>query len=541
MPKRNGMRNLLLRLLSMFLVVFTIGSCANRGTPQGGPKDEEPPEIIRSTPENYSTNFSGNEIRIYFNEYVKLKNINKQLIISPPMATQPEITPLGSASKYINIKIYDTLKPNTTYAFNFGNSIVDNNEENPYPFYRYVFSTGETIDSLQLKGRIQDALEAKTDEFVSVMLYEKDTAYSDSVVYKTLPKYITSTLDSVTTFTLENLKAGTYKLVALKDGNQDNRYQQRSDKIGFQEGFITLPTDSSYTLKLFKEVPDFKIIRPSLLAGEEIAFGYEGNYEGTKIEITSVVPDTFDYRITKEPTTDSLLYWYKPRLPVDSLLFRVSHPSGYEEDFTVRISAQKRDSLKLSVSPSGTINFDEKFTVKSPVPFQRFDKSKVTILDKDSLHVNYTLSLDTLNNTYQITFDKKEENNYRIRMLPGAISDFFGSQNDTLNYVLKTKTYNDYGNLRVNLINAVYPVIIQLTTEKGDVKYEKYATESGPVDFRNLNAGKYLIRVIFDSNKNKIYDSGNFLKNVQPERVSYGQETVDLRTGFDEIQTLTLN
>ena len=534
------MRNLLLRLLSIFLVVFTIGSCANRGTPQGGPKDIEPPEIIRSTPDNYSTNFTGNEIRIYFNEYVKLKNITKQLIISPPMNTQPEITPLGSASKYINIKIYDTLQPNTTYAFNFGNSIVDNNEENPYPFYRYVFSTGDYIDSLQLSGNIKDALEAKTDEFVSVMLYEKDSTYSDSVVYKNLPKYITNTLDSVTTFKLENLKAGTYKLVALKDGNQDNKYQQRSDKIGFKEGFVTLPTDSSFTLKLFKEVPDFKIIRPRLLAGEKIAFGYEGDYEGAQIEITSVIPDTFDYRVTKEPTTDSLLYWYKPRMKVDSLLFHVSHPSGYEEDFTVKISEQKRDSLKLSASPSGTINFNEKFTLTSPVPFEQLDRSKVTLIDKDSLQVNYTLEFDTIYNKYSIAFDKKEGENYNIKMLPGAISDFFGAQNDTLNFNLKTKTYNDYGNIRVNLINAVYPLIVQLITEKGDVKYEKYTTESGPVDFGNLNAGKFYLRVIFDTNQNGSYDPGNFLEGIQPERVSYYPDIIDLRTGFDEVHNFTL-
>ncbi|MCB0431911.1 MAG: Ig-like domain-containing protein, partial [Mangrovimonas sp.] len=135
------MRNLLLRFLGVFLIIASIISCANRGSPQGGPKDMDPPKIERSSPDNYSINFTGKEIKIYFDEYIKLKNLNKQLIISPPMNTQPEITPLGSASKYITIKIFDTLQPNTTYAFNFGNSIVDNNEENAFPFYRYVFST----------------------------------------------------------------------------------------------------------------------------------------------------------------------------------------------------------------------------------------------------------------------------------------------------------------------------------------------------------------------------------------------------------------
>lgn len=534
------MQNLLLRFLGVFLIISAIVSCANRGSPQGGPKDIEPPKIERSSPENYSINFSGNEIRIYFDEYVKLKNLNKQLIISPPMNTQPEITPLGSASKYIKIKIFDTLQPNTTYAFNFGNSIVDNNEENAFPYYRFVFSTGDYIDSLQLKGSVKDAFDVKTDEFVSVMLYEKDTAYSDSVVYKKLPKYITNTLDSVTTFTLENLKPGTYKLVAMKDGNQDNKYQQKTDKIGFKEGFVTIPNDSSFDLKIFKEVPDFKVIRPRLLAGEKIAFGYEGDHKGTEIEVTSIVPDTFAYRITKEPTTDSLLYWYKPRLEADSLLFHVKHPSGYEDDFTVRISEQKRDTLKITATPSGTLNFDDRLTFSNPVPFDRFDASKVTILDKDSLNIAFTYELDTINNMFMIDFDKKEEELYNVRMLPGTFTDFFGHQNDTLNYSLKTKTVEDYANLRVNLVNATYPVIVQLTNDKGDVKHEKYATKSGPVDFNNLSAAKLNLRVIYDTNGNQKYDTGNFLKGIQPERVSYYPEIIEIRTGWDEIATFTL-
>jgi len=117
------------KTLSNFILAISIGlvfiNCANRGNPEGGPKDLDPPVIVKAIPENYSTNFNGNEIKIYFDEYIKLKDLQKQLIISPPMNTQPEITPIGSASKYITIKIHDTLQPNTTYAFNFGNSVVD--------------------------------------------------------------------------------------------------------------------------------------------------------------------------------------------------------------------------------------------------------------------------------------------------------------------------------------------------------------------------------------------------------------------------------
>ena len=133
------MSKTLTNLIFLLVISLVFVTCANRGTPTGGEKDITPPIIIKSIPENYSVNFNVKEIKIYFDEYIKIRNLQKQLIISPPIDPEPEITPLGSASKYITIKLFDTLQPNTTYAFNFGESIVDNNEGNPYPFYRYVF------------------------------------------------------------------------------------------------------------------------------------------------------------------------------------------------------------------------------------------------------------------------------------------------------------------------------------------------------------------------------------------------------------------
>ena len=200
------MKKFLSNLFLLVAIGLLFAQCANRGTPSGGEKDVTPPVIIKSEPKNYSTNFTATEIKIYFDEYIKVKDLQKQLIISPPMEPEPEITPLGTASKYITIKIFDTLQTNTTYAFNFGESIVDNNESNPYPYYRYVFSTGATIDSLQVKGSVEDALDQNPEEFVSVMLYEVDSTLTDSIIYKRKPKYITNTLDSTATFLLDNLK-----------------------------------------------------------------------------------------------------------------------------------------------------------------------------------------------------------------------------------------------------------------------------------------------------------------------------------------------
>ncbi len=529
--------------LNFVLAVFIgliLANCANRGRPEGGPKDVTPPKIIKSIPENYTTNFKGDEIEIYFDEFIKIKDLQKQLIISPPMNTQPNVTPLGGASKYITIKIYDTLQPNTTYAFNFGNSITDNNEGNPYPYYRYVFSTGDYIDSLTVKGNIVDALLKQPETFVNVALYEVDSTYSDSIVYKDKPKYITNTLDSLTTFTIENIKPGTYKLIALKDNNSDNKFQQKTDQIAFHEGFITVPSDTSYTLKLFKENLDFRATRPRLISGEKIAFGYEGSYKNMNIDILSETPPEFEYRITKDEKTDSLMYWYKPRLKVDSLHFKVTHPT-FEKEFIVRISEQKRDSLTIKTQPSGSIGIEEDLKITGSTPFVEFNASKITLLDKDSTQVDFKTRFDTINNTYAFQFNKTEDNSYKMQILPEAFTGFFGNKNDTINVSLKTKSASSFGYVRFTLANAPkYPLIIQLTDNKGKVKVEGYTHEQDVVDFLNLDPGTYSIRVVHDVNGNQLFDTGSFLGNIQPENVSHFQD-IEIRADWGIQETLTFN
>ncbi len=512
------------KTLSNFILIIFISSlfinCANRGTPEGGPKDLDPPQIINTEPENYSIHFNGKEIKIYFNEYIKIKDLQKQLIISPPMNTQPEITPLGSANKYITIKIYDTLQPNTTYAFNFGNSITDNNESNPYPYYKYVFSTGNYIDSLSVKGSILDAEKQAPDTFVSVMLYEVDSTFTDSIIYKKPPKYITNTLDSTTTFSIDNVKEGKYLLVALKDENNDNKFQQKTDKIAFHKSFINVPTDSLYTLKLFKEGTDFNATRPQLVSGEKIAFGYEGDYKDMQITLKSDVPDGFSSRITKDIKTDTLYYWYQPKLEMDSLVFNVSK-QNFDKDFVVRLKNNKRDTLVINTDPKGTIGYDQDFKISGTTPFKSFDISKIAIIDKDSTKVTFTSTFDTITNSLALNFKKTEDNSYNISVLPETFIDLFGDTNDSLNYKLVTPKKSAFGNIRIRLTNATYPIIVQLTNEKGEVKYEQYSTKQDVLDFLNVAPANYLVKITFDKNGNGQYDSGNFLKKIQPEESIY--------------------
>ena len=238
------MRSKIIRFFLYTALVINLINCAKKGSPTGGEKDITPPVVVSTVPDQFTTNFTNKEIRINFDEYIKLKDLQKQLIVSPPLEYIPEVTPQGGASKYLKVKILDTLAENTTYVLNFGQSVTDNNEGNPYPFLNYVFSTGDYIDSLTVNGFITDAVKNKPEQFVSVMLYKVDTTFTDSILYKKKPTYITNTLDSATTFQLPYLKEGRYMLVAMKDVANNYLFDQKADKIGFISDFIDVPTDS---------------------------------------------------------------------------------------------------------------------------------------------------------------------------------------------------------------------------------------------------------------------------------------------------------
>lgn len=517
-------------------------NCANRGSPTGGIKDDIPPKILRTIPENYSLNFEADEIRIYFDEYVKFKDLNKQLIISPPMNNTPEITPLGLPQKYVSIKILDTLSPNTTYAINFGTSIVDNNEGNPLPYYRYVFSTGSEIDSLSVKGYVKDAIDRKTDEFVSVMLYEIDSTYTDSIVFKSKPSYVTNTLDSVTSFNIQNVKAGVYQLLALKESNQNFTFQPKSDKIGFYNELITLPKDTSsiFELKLFKQELEDQLLRPFVISKNKIGLGYEGAPLIDSIQIEPEDSKRIDASlITKAADTDTLYYWFKSVKELDSITFNLSKNNN-KKSYVIKLRDIDNDSLKVSSQTSGVINFNDQFSLLTNNPFVDVDTNKLSLIDKDSLEVNYKLIRDYFNQKLSFEIDLQESQRYNLKLLPGALTDFFGEQNDTLNFSFRTKAFDDYGSARVNVYNTDYPILIELVNEGGDVKYSKRLSKASPADFNAIDAGVYYLRVIQDTNKNGKWDSGDFIKKRQPERVSFFTEKLEVRAGWELIYDFTL-
>ena len=520
--------------LFLLFMALALHQCARRGSPTGGPKDTQPPVLIKAEPENLTINFKSNKIRLYFDEYIKLQDVQNQLIVSPPFLYPPDITPQGGASKYVELTIKDTLRENTTYTLNFGQSIVDNNENNPSSYLTYVFSTGEYIDSLALLGVVKDAFNKETDEFISVMLYEIDTAYTDSIINKKPPNYIANTQDSTTIFRLQNLKAGKYRLIAVKDEGKNNLYDAVTDKIGFVEDTITLPSDSIYLLNLFREVPKYGPSTPKFSAANKIIFGYKGNNEQLQINPITSIPDSIRTYVAREPGKDTLNYWFTP-FEVDSLIFEVLNERIQKRDtFTVKTRKLPSDSLVLNPKYRGTIGFLDTMAIGASIPILQIDTSRASLTNKDTIPQALKIKLDTLGNSMVFDFDKEPNETYSLSILPGALTDLFGATNDTLLYKLKTGSYADYGNLRIRLEGAVtYPIILQLIEPKGKMVRSIISEEDMLYEFNLLEPKKYLLRVIFDANANHRWDTGNFLENIQPEKIVYFPSEIEVRANWE--------
>ena len=534
------MKHRLLYIPIVFLFMLSFVDCAKKGRPTGGPKDTIPPVIVKSSPENYSINYDKNEIRIYFDEYIKLKDLNKELIISPPFKYQPSITPL-STSKFIKIKIEDTLKENTTYSFNFGKSIVDNNEENAFKYYKYILSTGNYIDSLSLKGSVNDALLLKSDSPTTVMLYEVNEQFQDSIIFLEKPSYISTTQDTIPTFELTNLKEGNYLLIALKEINNDYLYQAESDKIGFIKEFISIPTDSVYTLDLFKESPEYSISKPKHESKNHIIFGFQGESKELSIDLLSSVPNDFKYSSYRDFESDTIHYWFKPALEVDSLFFVASNKKKIDTLIT-RMRDLYIDSLLIRPINVGNLTLKDTMKIKANTPLIALDPEKISVIDRDSTIIPFNGFIDAEFNIVAINFNKTEKQNYTIRLLPGAFTDFFENTNDTLNYRVSTKELSDYGTITLNL-NKVedVPIIVQLVDERYRVISEEYLLSNKPVFFDFINKGNYYIRLIFDENENKKWDSGNYLKSLQPEKVIYYPSLLEVRSNWSLNETFNLD
>ena len=496
--------------------------------------DEDAPIFVTANPPYETINFDKKEINIYFNEYIKLKDLNKQLIISPPLNPEnpPLISPQGTPSKFINIKILDTLKENSTYIFDFGNSVQDNNESNTLERFKYIFSTGNYIDSLSLSGNVKNAFISKSVEDIKLLLYRLDSSYTDSAVYNRKPDYVTSSLDS-SNYQFTNLRKGNYLLVALDDVRSDYIFNPETDKIGFLNDTITLPRDSiiNHTISIFKEELPYIFRRGKEIRKGQLIFGYKGKPKNLTVETLSAVPDNFKTIIFPEKGKDTLNLWHS-LIEKDSLIFKISD-NIISDTVTVKLRKKELDSLKVNEITGGILNLKDTLFFLTNNPVVSIDTSRINFKLSDSINFPYEAFISKKENKIGFLFEKKYKKSYKINLYPNALTDIFNTTNDTISSLFRTRGTEDYGEISVTIQNPKkIPVIIQLTDINDATIVQETCSENKNISFDLLIPQKYKIRIIYDSNQNGIWDTGSYLEKKQPEHVEYFPETQEVRANW---------
>jgi uncharacterized protein (DUF2141 family) len=520
--------------LFLIFLVLSFSQCAKKGRPDGGPIDEDAPIFVTANPPYETINFDKKEINIYFNEYIKLKDLTKQLIISPPLNPEnpPLISPQGTPSKFINIKILDTLKENSTYIFDFGNSVQDNNESNTLERFKYIFSTGNYIDSLSLSGNVKNAFISKSVEDIKLLLYRLDSSYTDSAVYNRKPDYVTSSLDS-SNYQFTNLRKGNYLLVALDDVRSDYIFNPETDKIGFLNDTITLPRDSiiNHTISIFKEELPYIFRRGKEIRKGQLIFGYKGKPKNLTVETLSAVPDNFKTIIFPEKGKDTLNLWHS-LIEKDSLIFKISD-NIISDTVTVKLRKKELDSLKVNEITGGILNLKDTLFFLTNNPVVSIDTSRINFKLSDSINFPYEAFISKKENKIGFLFEKKYKKSYKINLYPNALTDIFNTTNDTISSLFRTRGTEDYGEISVTIQNPKkIPVIIQLTDINDATIVQETCSENKNISFDLLIPQKYKIRIIYDSNQNGIWDTGSYLEKKQPEHVEYFPEIQEVRANW---------
>ena len=329
-------------------------------------------------------------------------------------------------------------------------------------------------------------------------------------------------------------------MIAIQDVGKNYLFDQNIDKIGFFDEPVQLPRDSLKFPVLFKEIPNFDWARPQYINDHHIVFGYYGDPAEKEIELISEVPEDFKYLITKHTEQDSLDFWFTGIKEIDSLVFNLSGKDSIEQRI-VKPARPKIDSLEFSFSHRGSIDFLDTLALKATLPLVAIDNDFIEIRDIDSLVVPFTSSINSNQNKIIFDFEKTPNDRYAIQLLPNAATDFWGSTNDTLNIILGTKKLEDYGIIILTVeTEGTYNYFLQLLDARGDVVRKALKSENNRYTFDYLLPGTYSVRMIKDRNNNRQWDTGNYLKKIQPEEVVYMEGEIDLRANWDQNEIFTV-
>lgn len=543
------------------LICSLIYSCAQVVAPGGGEKDITPPKVVKYIPDSASLNFRSKSIVVFFDEFIQLKDLNNQLIISPPLENAPDIK-VRNKMLTIDFDKEEILKSNTTYSISFGNALQDIHENNPIDNFKYIFSTGSFIDSVIVKGKIENAFDHKTDKGILVMLY---TDFSDSVIYKKKPDYFAKTKEDGT-FQINNIRSAKYKLLVLKDANSNYKYDSESESVGFIDALIDVAEKKNILIDVFQE-PSKKLFlkKTNYNSYGKISFIFNKPADSIRIEPLNLTFSDKDVFLDYSKNKDTLNYWFR-KDDKDSIILQVKNSYRIIDTVDFKIIKKedalksRRNPLRLVVvnSPAGNQNVDLNAEFKiifnnplDPVLFNNNISKEINLIEdtipiKDHKNLIYTLEpFNTIlinnkligkdGNTKVVPVVFKENTSYHLFIPPGTFTDIFGLTNDTIKIDFKTREQKFYGTLKLNLDIPVTAgnYIVQLLDEKESIVRESNINKSETLFYEYLYPKKYKLKIIYDNNANYKWDTGNLLQKLQPEKVIYNAEPVNTRPNWD--------
>lgn len=573
--------------ISGFILLIGV-SCAIVRTPEGGPKDFTPPKLVSSNPVPNSVRFDKKSVALNFDEYIELKDPQQGFIISPPF-NKRVVPKLRNNSRQVYVEFEEDLLPNTTYTLSFGNSIVDLHEGNPLPNFTFAFSTGDFIDSLSLTGRVVDALTQKPEkESMYVMLYRK---FNDTIPRKTLPAFVTKT-NPKGWFTIPHVYADSFMIFALKDANMNMKFDQPGEYIAFSDTAIVLNASyyqaSDSTVKPIVYSDSITVDSIDLFKGKksqiELFFFTEEHSRPNFLEYSRSQPDQFSLMFELPPDSmsltllnperptgkwfisdntlrdDTMSYWITDTALIskDSLMVKLSYMAldsldkPYLKSDTIDMvykrptTKAKRAALaqavpKLSVTSSTSkkqeVDLNDHIFLEASMPVQAVDKSKLALYMKDDtlrVPVNFDISRDSVHlRRFNIGFKLDVNREYIFINDTMAFQSIYGQYNDSSAIEFKTRNDDYYGEIKLTLANTRGSIIVQVMDEKGGLVAQKFVSTDGLIVFDYMAPGKYGLKVIYDTNNNKKWDTGNWGLRMQPERTEIYNGEVSVRSNWD--------
>lgn len=521
------------RFFFLLLISFLLASCARVGSPVGGAKDSIPPQVIGSNIDSPRVNVPRDirELRIDFDEYITLKDVNKQLIISPPLKQITKMLPSGMGNKFLLIKWADTLEENTTYNFNFGNAIVDNNEGNPLGYYNFAFSTGETIDSLYISGELESIFheqDQKTEEGNMVVgLYQQ----KDSMDYRQKPYYITKA-DPDGYFELNYLAPGNYHVLAFEDSNSNSVYDIGKEKVGFLKDKISLDKSiSGLEINLFPSKKPLKYIEMKEVPGG-VLMTFEGNPDDVKVIPLS--DKLRDYQVTHSPKSDSAMIWFNA--PAQNIgitsneNLKFSYDNGLKKDsVSLFYRYNEKNEMSISNNKGNSLAPQQDFVITSNFFVDKIQPEKWSLVS-DSITQEFTAEISQKNPfEIHIKSNFKEGKKYSLTIPKKTAYSFFESNKESKRFDFESDKIENYGDLLVTLENEPKQKFwIQLLSESGTIAYSKYGLEK-QIDFKSLKPGQYDLRILVDENENGIWDFADFADMVFAEPIFIFEKKIDVR------------